>query len=247
MKNTLRSLSLSLLLSVSFLYTNAQSLQLSDLNGQIVNGQEMFAYRDPADPGNTLIEGDVLVTNISNASKDVKVKRRVISVVSGSTNYFCWTICYGPSQNQSPTAETIAPNTTNSKFHGYCDAYGAGGTSTIMYIFFDSNNPTDSSYVTINYVDGKFTGLAGISGKGNVSAIYPNPAKDFARIKVDGYENQQIKAEVYNVLGSKVYVAEMDRNKNYIQLNLTSLPPGVYFYNVTANDKTVTSRKLVIE
>ena len=226
---------------------NSQSLQLSDLNGQIVNGQEMFSYRDPSDIGNTLMEGDVLVTNISNASKDVKVKRRVISVVSGSSNYFCWTICYGPSQNQSPSAETIAPNTTNNKFHGYCDAYGAGGISTIMYIFFDANNPTDSSFVTVNFVDGQFTGTSSLQNKGSISSLYPNPAKDFAKIKIEGYENQQVRADVYNVIGAKVYSAEMDRNRNCIYLNLSALPSGVYFYTVSVNDKATGSKKLVIE
>lgn len=237
----------ALLITLAATYAvKAQSVRLSDNDGNIVNGTQMYVYQDPNDPGNTLIEADLHATNISSGSKDIKVKRRVISEVNPSSNYFCWTICYGPAQNQSPTAETIAPNATNNKFHGYCDNYGISGVTTVMYIFFDMNNTTDSSFVTVNYVGAQYTGVNNTKTP-HLSDLYPNPAKDMAQIKVEGYENQSVHVKIYNMLGSVVYSTELERNKNVISLNLSSLQAGAYFYSVSANDKVIASKKLIIE
>ncbi len=71
----------------------------------------------------------------------------------------------------------------------------------------------------------------------NFSKIYPNPVtNDLLYIDT----NQNLKIEIYNVLGKKIITDEVNSNKNY--LNLSKLNSGIYLIKIGNNKHSITQK-----
>lgn len=127
----------------------AQSLWLYEGENAIANGSEVTVVSAPDhDP----VELSLIVLNNSGNGMDVKVKRTDLSLVTGTTANFCWgTACYPPFVYESPESVRIDPGTSNSSFRGDYTHSGTLGTSRILFSFFDINNPSDSTWIIVNY------------------------------------------------------------------------------------------------
>ena len=78
---------------------------------------------------------------------------------------------------------------------------------------------------------------------------YPNPASDLTIVKVNIRKNTDLTIEVVNMLGQKVMTVDAGAVKpgmNQVELNVSNLTPGVYFYTVRAGDAKVT-KKMIVE
>lgn len=70
--------------------------------------------------------------------------------------------------------------------------------------------------------------------------VYPNPATLTLNLNISGAENETASIEVYNLIGNKV----LDLGGKQIltngvrKIDITTLPRGVYFLNVIADNKT---------
>ncbi len=81
-------------------------------------------------------------------------------------------------------------------------------------------------------------------------SIYPNPTSGEFTIKYDVNKRADIKIEIYNTVGAMVKTV-VDQPNQYegryqIPINLSDLPSGIYFVNLSNNGKSVTE-KVVIE
>jgi len=73
------------------------------------------------------------------------------------------------------------------------------------------------------------------------TTIAPNPATDYIQIS-----NQEIpitKVEIFNIIGQIIDTKQC--RDNYIQMNMTNHPPGIYFVRVTTANHTVETFKLI--
>ncbi|MCX6164251.1 MAG: T9SS type A sorting domain-containing protein, partial [Ignavibacteriae bacterium] len=70
---------------------------------------------------------------------------------------------------------------------------------------------------------------------------YPNPFNPTTTISYTLKETSSVKLTVYDRLGREVKVL-VDENQNAgthtVEFNASSLPSGIYFYRIKANDKT---------
>jgi len=76
----------------------------------------------------------------------------------------------------------------------------------------------------------------------------PNPAKDYTQIVVTLPEASNVTVTVTNVMGQKVMEinkGKLSAGKNIINLNVSNLGSGIYFYTVTANNTSITKKMLV--
>ncbi|MDD3011193.1 MAG: T9SS type A sorting domain-containing protein [Bacteroidales bacterium] len=82
----------------------------------------------------------------------------------------------------------------------------------------------------------------------NVSQNYPNPFNGQTEITVTLSQNTNVSVEVFNLMGQKVYGTENNANAGTqtFTIQANDLQPGVYFYSVTANNKTI-SKKMIVE
>ena len=77
----------------------------------------------------------------------------------------------------------------------------------------------------------------------------PNPAKNNTQIAVTLPESSNVTITVTNLMGQKVMEVnkgKLNAGKNIINLNVSNLSSGVYFYTVTANNASVT-KKMIVE
>jgi hypothetical protein len=83
------------------------------------------------------------------------------------------------------------------------------------------------------------------------SPIYPNPCDDICNIDITINKQENVKLRVLNLLGSTVYDADriLDQGVHKIELDLSALEGGVYFYTVEVIGKkyTIVTKKLIVK
>jgi hypothetical protein len=113
----------------------------------------------------------------------------------------------------------------------FTPATAGNGTQTITYLYTDSNQCTASA--TASIVVNACVGIEEIGNQGGV-LIYPNPAGEFINLKWnDDLRVQRI--EITDVTG-RIVLAVPATTGNTLQLNLSTLPQGVYTVQVISSN-----------
>ena len=227
---------------MAVLLAYSQNLQLSDSAGSIANNATIVKFGLPSDEE---VLSFIFVKNTSTDSIAVKVKRVEISTLSGTMNVFCWGLCYDPSVFVSPDSIVIhAGRTDSTNFSGHYKPNGVSGNSTIRYVFYDANAPTDT--VCVNVTFAAFP--QGINDQANItlSNAYPNPASNLVNFSYSVRQNSNAKLIIRNVLGSIVREADIAGTSGKLSINTSDLADGVYFYTFLVNGNSQVTKKLVI-
>lgn len=222
----------------------SQNLTLSYAGGQLPNGSSFMVNGDQ----NFFMAAYVFVTNQSNNAMDVLVKKTEISLIQGTSNYFCWAQCYGPNTYISPEALTInAGETNNVNFSGDYDPMGHVGVSTIMYTFFNGQNPNDSAAVIV-YFNAGYTGIGDLASVDMISDVYPNPAVGTANIDYN-FPVSAISASlnIRTITGQLVQSFELNGNQGQLKLDVSSFNPGLYLCSLQINGTEVKTSKLIVQ
>lgn len=208
-------------------------------------------HQDSTIVGNAWSDGDLpahaVVKNISGLPVEVALKR-----IDGNyneltdSNAICWGLCFTTNISQNPPSfnRTLQPGATDTAIlHVYPDRDGYTRSGPIQYVLFDYYNPSDSVAFTVNYqVNGVPLSQKEVA-KPELS-VYPNPADDFLRVQYEVTKDASF--ELINLVGAKVYSTRLDAQSTEMELDLSNLNPGVYFYTLKSEGKVVISRKLVI-
>lgn len=232
------------LTGIAALYTYSQSLQLADSTGPIANNTTIIKYGLPSADPNYEIVSHVFVKNTTSDSISVKVKKVEISALHGTLNVFCWGLCFSPEIFVSPDPIVIhAGKTDSTNFSGHYNPIGILGISTIRYVFFDENNPSDTVCVNVDFD----TYPESINDLSNftLSDAYPNPANNAVSFSCSASQNSDAKLIIRNILGSVVKEVGIG-NSGKISINTSELADGVYFYTFIVNGNSQVTKKLVI-
>jgi len=229
----------SLLLCTSFMVNGQQSLQIVTQDSLVV--------------GNAWTDGDLpgyaIVKNVSALPVEVALRRVDENYTElTDSNAICWGLCFTTNISQNPPSynRTIQPGATDTAIlHVYPDKDGFTRDGFIDYVLFDYYNPTDSVAFRMNFrVDGKPLSEAEVS-KPEIS-VYPNPADDFLRVQYQVSSGSKNSFELINLVGARVYQTELNAQQNEMELDLSKLNPGVYFYSLKSDGEVIMSKKLVI-
>ncbi len=74
--------------------------------------------------------------------------------------------------------------------------------------------------------------------------IYPNPARDYFVCVKEGEDWSNAKAELYNVIGERVY-ADVKQSGNRIAINANELSSGFYIVRISQDGKTYSGKILI--
>ncbi len=199
---------------------------------QLSIGQSLSLLKKGVDIANTtitvtvgadsaeLVIDDIEVLNTSASSKDIRVKRYEISYVPNTYNFICWGICESPFNHKGGKhpfyilKETV--NITNSYlgFSGHYLPEGAIGSSEYRYVFFDINNPTDSTW--FNVVFSNVLNSNNEIQANNSLKIYPNPVQDVVTFEFQNKEEINPALEIFNPIGQKITSLPCVRTANGI-------------------------------
>jgi hypothetical protein len=227
---------------IAALFTFSQSFQLSDSTGPLANNATVVKYGLPSADE---IISYVFIKNTTASPIAVKVKKVELMALHGTMNLYCWGLCYTPEIFVSPDSIVIDPGMTNTTdFSGHYLPNGMVGISTIRYVFFDINNPSDTVCVNIDfstYPQG-IKDLRGVS----LSSAYPNPVDDMVNFSVSAPQGSDAKLIIRNLLGSVVRETAIDGTTGKLTINTSDLAEGVYFYTFFVNGNSRVTKKLVI-
>jgi len=222
----------------------AQSLKLSNSYGAVNNGDTIVMASTDVDH---IFAIYIDVKNEGSNLIYVKAKKTEVSIMPGTENYFCWGSCYDPSVYVSIDSISMGHNDVNKTFSGDYETNKITGASIIMYTFFDSNDPNDSIAFIVKYITGSGVGIEGSKPEVNISNIFPNPAKNNVSISYDLNGATNARVEIRNILGSIVRVQEINESNGQINMDVSDLTNGVYFYSFIVNEMPIKATKLVIQ
>ena len=87
-----------------------------------------------------------------------------------------------------------------------------------------------------------------ISGIGE-TGVFPNPSDGIVNLSINVYKDVNVRVSVSNLSGQVVYRYQksiLKPGRNLIDMNLSSLEPGIYFLNVNA-EGSIMSEKLILK
>ena len=146
----MKKLLLLLFICFSATYGYSQSLSLLNESGPVKNNSTLiFSANNTSDE----ILSEIYIKNISNEDIAVKLKKIENYTVENSMNVMCWGMCYGPGTYVSTDSVVIPAGAINeADFAGHYIANGNAGLSSITYVLFNVDNPSDSVSFSVNYV-----------------------------------------------------------------------------------------------
>ena len=229
----------------------AQNIELRIHNqSALINGTNIFIIDTVSTSLSQDVAAEIDVISKYTTAKTIKVrKREVISNAPLQENAICWGLCtLGVTWGTSPVVESdpvpMPVSTSSILYSGHVYPKANGGTSTFRYIWYDVNNPNDSTWVDVTF------GVAGTASLNEIEritklSIYPNPATNLLNIDLNSNEaNKSI--EIMDLIGRKVYTKIIAGNSELLRVNTSGLTPGIYFVSVVANNKTVRTEKVII-
>lgn len=246
MKRTLLLIASLLLLTGAMAQT--ASLALKDKEGNDITGTTVdVLYAPEAGYGSFKLD----VVNTASTAKTVKVKKIEMSMLPEVTGLtICWVSCYPPFVFESPEPITIDPAGICTNFEGDI-TYPAGtkGTSTVKFVFFDVDNPTDTSFVTVNYNLGTVgIGESIVLKNAKVSNAYPNPAASMVYFDYQLPANtNNAKIKISNLLGTELNVVQLSKSEGKAGIDVSNLQNGVYFYSLIVDNAATMTRKFVVK
>ncbi|MBE9492339.1 MAG: T9SS type A sorting domain-containing protein [Bacteroidetes bacterium] len=223
----------------------SQNLSLSTEQGPIPpNGSIMVI----GDPGDDQIIAHVYVTNNGTASIDVKVFRRQNVIQPNAWSQFCWWVCYSGETDTSGFFVTIDPGVTDtSDFSGHYHPEGTPGISSVTYVFYDVNNMSDSTSVTVEYNASPAGIFDELIKAVALSNVYPNPANRVAFIDYSLPEELfKAKLAVNNLLGATIMEIDLYAAENRIKINTEELKNGIYFCSLKVNNQVISTKRLIV-
>jgi len=125
------------------------------------------------------------------------------------------------------------------------------GSDTVTFIVTDEGGKSDTTSAVFT-VDDDPSSLAGwhdnYPQKFTLLPNFPNPFNPSTTITYGLSKNSDVQIEIFNMLGQRVYQkteANMARGYHTFKLNASGWSSGVYLYRISAENKTIT-RKMVL-
>ncbi len=233
---------------VKYKYNNTAGNNLELIyEGEVVSDTLILNDYNPAF-GDISFEANIK----NNTDRDVNLylARENISVVDSTQNYFCWAGSCWPADLDSCNSTQNIPAgemTGDGEFTAHYMPYDHKGTSIVKYTFWDDGDASINLSVVVKYV----YGTDGINDNDayNVvfSDVYPNPATDFIHVDYTIKNSQDAYLVITNLLGVTVKTEPLSKANNTLELNISDLSQGVYFYTIVSGQKIMKAKKLVVK
>jgi len=73
--------------------------------------------------------------------------------------------------------------------------------------------------------------------------VYPNPIKNIITIQLNSLKNEFLKFSIYDLLGQSV--GDFELTSNNLQLDLSHLSNGIYYYNIKNKGEVIARNKII--
>ena len=218
-----------------------------------VVAQSLVVTGDTAFTGNLVnqIAHHLDIENTSANPISIVCEKTNVTLPPGAETYYCFAgNCYPTTTTTSTMSSPLAAgqqiSSDNSDFDAhsaYYDTYGASGIAEVQYCFYDVNNPTDETCVTITYDCSGPMGINDFNELVKISEFYPNPANGLTHFTFNGTKAQ---LKIIDILGNEIKVLQLEE-PGVKKINLTDMSKGIYFGKLVKNNKVTTIKKLIVK
>ncbi len=236
---------LSLVLLAVASFASAQTLMFEH------EGEEVQPGRfNVVGPINEMMEMafEMNVTNLADTDLNI-VCERVIKSSTGGSNYFCWGACLAPHiDSGSNITNPGVPNIFSAHYMPLDENWEAvyGLELLIEYHFYDERNPEDK-YIFEVYFKHSGEEVVDYNSTEVFSNAYPNPANNVVSFDYNmPFDAQSASVAIYNMMGQEVIRQDVNVGGSRMDINVSDLTDGVYFYSLIVNNQTVKTNKLVV-
>ncbi|MEN9394360.1 MAG: hypothetical protein RL362_581 [Bacteroidota bacterium] len=179
------------------------------------------------------LEVDWGVVNTTGSAVAVKARRNIIQEVPGSTNYFCWGVCYDETVTISSVSQTIQAADTNFTFYAHYLPHGNAGLTAIEYVFYLTSNSTDIASQTVRYcVDADCTlGTNQDNSLPTLAMSSSNPLVGVGSIQYH-LNSPSGKMEIYNLMGQSVGQYNLTNNNGFVIIDAQDFASGQYVVSI---------------
>lgn len=201
-----------------------------------------------------------IVEDMPSLTDPTKLVRHVY-VMKSTDNGATWSdpcdiMPHDPSNAQEGVFASMAKRVDNNIHllyqRDYAPGYGVPPTSGTNPDADNIDQPNDIVYYKLSKTDVGNCAIidAGINeANGYVSSMsnYPNPAVNATTIDVNLKQDSKMDVVIVNNMGQTVYTTHVDGNagSNKIDVNLSNLSAGIYFYQVRINNQTLTKKMMI--
>jgi len=225
--------------------------QISFITAQslVITGDTIFAG-----DADTQIYHHLAVKNTSAYPITVKCQKTNLTLPTGAESYYCFAgNCYLATTTTSSSSAIIAAGQEISfnnfpadvdAHSGYYDAFGASGIAEVQYCFYDVNDISDETCVSITYeTTTTTTSINETAAFNEVGDFYPNPASEMVYFNFKG---SLATLKLIDILGNEVKSIVLSE-EGVQKLDLTDMTKGIYFGNLLVNDEVVSIKKLIVK
>lgn len=219
-------------------WAEAQSFSLVDTPSKVYGSTE------------SELRTSIKIKNTSNHPLYLGVRIANKDLATDETLFFCWTKdCNTPAADYT-LDKKINPGTIWDGFTSVLKSGRSENLSSVKYVFYNVFDPSDTVSVNVHY-------LSGSKGSSNfmfstpdlmVSNLYPNPAT--SQVSLDyslSDPKTKVKILIQNVLGGIVEEHALSASENRLKINTSDLKPGVYFYTLLVDNKSIVTKKIIIK
>lgn len=230
----------TLLLVMSALVVNAQSIRLLNGTNPLNNGDTIWVSLDGNDGEINTYLG---YQNLTSDDIEFRVRKDVLLLNEETTDIvFCLGECY--MGNLSSVITLLADETIGVNHPKAFHATYAGGTdpAVVRFTFYRTDNEDDNVSVYICFTEGVGIRVADMV---KVLRAYPNPAVNMVTINYIAPDDNAYLV-IKNLTGKDIYRVAVSQTGSR-QVDLTQFNPGVYLYGVEANGKMLCTKKLLVK
>jgi len=217
-------------------------------SGFITNSDVNFSFQ--IDTSNQDFISDMVyplsITNNTNIIKQLIVKKRELSIIEGSQNFFSWHATFNPTVMEDTAGYLMYPNTTISgEFKAIYRSNGNLGESVIQYVVYNKFDPSDSSFVNVHF-NVVYSGLTDAKKEHVRLELAPNPANTFTTLYFDKIHDEMALLSIVNLCGEEVANYSIASSQTRQKIDVQNLNNGVYFCRLSSNAKNISTIKLVV-
>lgn len=168
--------------------------------------------------------------------------------------YFCWDLCYGTTGSQSINPIKIAPGDTLNRPGNIDEQYvmfqpgGIDGYSRTTMRIVNANDNNDFMDVIFEFSVGGATNSitdAELAAR-SLSNPYPNPVRNNFSVDYSLPTSNTATLRLFNLIGNEVMREEITSREGTASLEVSTLPRGVYFLHLVADNKAISSRRVIL-
>lgn len=201
-------------------------------------------------PNDDVMETYVQVKNNGPIGITVKVRRTINNLATNHVANFCFAgYCYVASQDLSLPID-INPGSVTDSVHvtlkSDLNPMSTNGVTTITYTAFNVDDESDSVSISYTYHAGPDGVNELLSGSKFLSNAYPNPAHRSSLVSYNLPFVNNAQLVVSNMLGSEMKRIQLTEKTGSVELPVSTLPEGIYYYTLMNEGKPLISKRLMV-